>query len=303
MSWQAIPNAGKVCVMKTKTAVILMLALLCGRGYGAEEPMGGRTIVATFYPIRLALMNIVSGIGGIRIMSLADSVTGCLHDYQLTTRDMAILSKAEVLVVNGAGLESFLENIVRNRPGLTVIDASAGMDLLVSGGVTNAHVWVSPGRHIGQIRRIADGLARWDPVHAVQYQNNAAAYIGRLEAMKKGMDSKLQPLHGRDIITFHEAFPYFANEFHLKVVGVIEREPGSAPSAAEMASLIQMVRKNGIRTLFVEPQYPAKVATAIARETGAGIYTLDPVVSGPDATNAYISIMEQNAVELERALR
>jgi zinc transport system substrate-binding protein len=289
--------------MQKKIFIILVQALFLGSLCGAMEKEHTRTIVATFYPIRLALMNIVCGVRGVRVISLADSATGCLHDYQLTTRDRAALATAEVLVVNGAGLESFLENCGSSRPGLKIIDASAGIDLLVSGGGTNAHVWVSPSRHIMQIHRIADGLAGWDPVHADLYQKNASAYIARLEALKRKMDLKLQQIRSREIITFHEAFPYFADEFKLKVVGVIEREPGSAPSAAEMASLIQLVRTTGVKTLFVEPQYPAKVATAISRETGAGLYTLDPVVSGPNSTNAYISIMEQNLAELERGLR
>ncbi|MEI8139214.1 MAG: metal ABC transporter substrate-binding protein [bacterium] len=289
--------------MQKKIFIILVQTLFLGSLCGAGEKEHMRTIVATFYPIRLALMNIVSGVEGIRVIALADSATGCLHDYQLTTRDMATLSTAEVLVVNGAGLEAFLENCGSRRPGLKIIDASAGINLLVSGGGTNAHIWVSPSRHIMQIQRIADGLAGWDPVHADLYQKNASAYIARLEALKRKMDLKLQQIRSREIITFHEAFPYFADEFKLKVVGVIEREPGSAPSAAEMASLIQLVRTTGVKTLFVEPQYPAKVATAISRETGAGLFTLDPVVSGPNSTNAYITIMERNLVELERGLR
>lgn len=289
--------------MKKLLMIIGLLVLVLGSVGGAGETSGVRTIVVTFYPIRLALMNIASGVDGIRVISLADVGTGCLHDYHLTTRDMAVLSKAEVLVVNGAGLESFLDDVVRSRPGLKVIDASAGMDLLVSGGVTNAHVWVSPARHISQIRRIAEGLAEWDPPHAAVYLSNAAAYIGRLEALQAQMKLKLHKTRTREIITFHEAFPYMAEEFGLRVAGVIEREPGSSPSAAEMASLIQVVKTSGVKTIFVEPQYPAKAATAIARETGAGLYTLDPVASGPDSATAYIDIMKRNLTELERALR
>jgi len=281
----------------------MFFALSLANGYVAGGAVVARTIVATFYPIRIILMNIVSGVDGVKIISLADSETGCLHDYQLTPRDMAVLSKAELLVINGAGLESFLTDKVRRRPGLKVIDASAGIDLLVSGGVTNAHIWVSPRRYIQQIRRIADGLAEWDPMQAALYHQNAASYIARVAALEKRMESTLQSIRHREIITFHEAFPYFADEFNLKVVGIIEREPGSTPSPAEMASLIQEVRRSGVKTIFVEPQYPTKVAAVIASESGAGIYTLDPVVSGPVSTNAYIVIMEQNLTELERALR
>lgn len=289
--------------MKKQMSLMVWIALMMGTACWAGEKSEPRTIVATFYPIRIALMNIVGKVEGVRVTSLANTDAGCLHDYQLTTRDMAALTKAEVLVVNGAGLESFLNDVARSRPGLQVIDASAGIDLLVSGGVTNAHVWVSPRRYILQIRRMAEGLSRWDPVHATSYQHNASAYIARLEALRVTMKAKLQGIRSREIITFHEAFSYFADEFHLTVAGVIEREPGASPSASEMASLIQVIRTTGVKTLFVEPQYPAKIAATIARETGAKIFTLDPVVTGPDLPDAYISIMEKNLAELERALR
>lgn len=288
--------------MKKNWMIWLGGILALGAAHGAEADRAPRSIVATFYPMHIALINIAGGVEGVRVSSLTDSQTGCLHDYQLTTRDRAMLSKAEVIVVNGAGLESFLEHRELGRPGLKMIDASAGLELLVSGGVTNAHVWVSPSLHIQQIRTMAGELARWDPVHAAEYLHNADAYIRRLEQLKGEMDSTLRSVRRRDVITFHEAFPYFAQEFKLVIAGVIEREPGSSPSAAEMATLIQLIRTSGVKTLFVEPQYPAKVATSIARETGATLYTLDPVVSGPLSTNAYLMIMERNLAELKRAL-
>lgn len=303
MTWQAIPVASKLYAMKKKMAMLGLIILISGHVGMAEETTPGlRTVVASFYPIRLALLNIIGNVEGVRVVSLAESGAGCLHDYQLTTHDMATLSKAEVLVLNGAGLESFRDKIVRSRPGLKLIDASAGIDLLVSGGVTNAHVWVSPSRYIRQVRNIAEGISQWDPVHSDVYRANAAVYIARLTALKTEMDEHLKQIKNREIITFHEAFPYFADEFNFKVIGVIEREPGSSPSAAEMASLVKLVTASKVKRLFVEPQYPAKVATAIARETGASIYTLDPVVSGPDSADAYIRIMERNLAELERAL-
>lgn len=262
-----------------------------------------RTIVATFYPIQIAVLNITVGVKGVTVVNLASSATGCLHDYQLTPRDRAILSRADMVVANGAGMESFMDVLSRLKPASRIIDASAGLEFLVSGGVTNSHVWLSPSRHIRQIRTIADGLIAWDPVHAEAYRANAARYEGDLKILKAKMDRELSDLRTREIITFHEAFPYFADEFRLKVSGVIEREPGTEPSAGELAALIRLVRASGVKSLFVEPQYPVKAAEAIARETGAGLYPLDPVVSGPVATHAYLDLMERNLSQLRRALK
>ena len=116
------------------------------------------------------------------------------------------------------------------------------------------------------------------------------------------MSDALKDGQRREIMTFHEAFEYFAEDFNLTVVAVIEREPGAEPSAGELAALIRKIRATGVKAIFVEPQYPAKSAEILARETGAKLYTLDPVVSGPLGPDAYLEIMARNGAELKRAL-
>ena len=110
------------------------------------------------------------------------------------------------------------------------------------------------------------------------------------------------PFAGADIITFHEAFAYFADAYGLHVAGVIANEPGEEPSTRDIADTCALVTTLGIRTLFVEPQYPQKAAETIARETGASIYTLDPCVSGDGTKESYETIMRENARVLTEAL-
>jgi zinc transport system substrate-binding protein len=107
----------------------------------------------------------------------------------------------------------------------------------------------------------------------------------------------------REIFTFHEAFVYFAAAFDLRVAGVIEREPGSEPGTRDLAEIVDRVRASGVTALFVEPQYPARVAGIIATETGASIYTLDPMVTGPLTLTAYEDAMARNLAALLSALR
>jgi zinc transport system substrate-binding protein len=153
-----------------------------------------------------------------------------------------------------------------------------------------------------QVTNIVAGLSRWDPVRAGTYQRNGAAYVAKLEELGRRMHESLKPLRSRDIVTFHEAFPYFAAEFGLRVAAVVEREPGSEPSARELAETIRLVRRTGVKALFAEPQYSAKAAEAIAAESGARVFVLDPVVTGPAEANAYLEAMERNRRELLRAL-
>jgi zinc transport system substrate-binding protein len=117
------------------------------------------------------------------------------------------------------------------------------------------------------------------------------------------MHTALSPYRGRKIVTFHEAFPYFAQEFGLVIAAVVEREPGSQPSAQELARTIDLIKKQGIHVIFSEPQYPASAAAAIARETGARVFVLDPAVTGPGDQDAYLHAMEANLAVLMKALR
>jgi zinc transport system substrate-binding protein len=261
-------------------------------------------IVTSFYPMYVAALNVAQGITGVEVTNLTGPQTGCLHDYQMTPADRVRLAGASVLIANGAGMEAFLDKVTQQLPSLRVVDASAGLPLIRAPGAVgdNPHVWLSVSLHIGQISNIVTQLAQIDPPHAAHYRSNGAAYVAQLDRLRADLHKGLEHARTRDIITFHEAFPYFAQELNLRVIAVIEREPGSKPSAQDMARTIELIRMNHVSAIFAEPQYPAKAAAAIARETGVRLHTLDPVVTGPMRADAYVEIMKRNLVELQGAL-
>lgn len=261
-------------------------------------------IVTSFYPIYLATLNVAGGVPGVEVVNLTQPMTGCLHDYQLTPADMVTLTHTDLFVVNGGGMEAFLARALRQNPRLKIINASEGIALLPgTGGEPNPHIWVAISGHRQQVSNIAAGLAQADPARGAAYAANAKAYMARLATLDEAMHAALKDVKTRDIVTFHEAFPYFAREFGLRVAAVIEREPGAEPSARELAATIETVRKTGVKALFTEPQYPAKAADVIARETGARLYILDPIVTGPPTADAYLVIMEKNLKVLQAALQ
>ncbi|HPS57445.1 MAG TPA: metal ABC transporter substrate-binding protein [Spirochaetota bacterium] len=261
------------------------------------------TIVTSFYPVYIIARNVAGSIDGVKVINMTRPVTGCLHDYSITSADMKYLEDAGILLVNGAGMESFMDRISDRYPGLKTAEISGGIKLVEYNKIENPHVWVSVSNAIIMTRNCAEVLAAADPAHAAQYRKNAGSYTAKLEVLKKEMDAALAPFRGRSIITFHEAFPYFAQEYGLVIAAVIEREPGSEPSAKELADTIDLVKKSGIKALFTEPQYPSSAADTIAAETGAAVYVLDPAVTGDDSTDAYINIMKKNLMVLEAALR
>lgn len=265
---------------------------------GAAGVTDRHTVVATVYPLRIAVMNICEGVPGVEVAALAGPGAGCLHDYQMSPRDMALLGQASLVVANGAGLEPFLGRAVARFPGLPVVVASSGLDLVRDAVETNAHLWVSPRLHARQVRAIAEGMASWDPEHGERYRANARTYADKLDAVQRRMEEQVNRARTRDIITFHEAFAYLARDLGLNVVAVIEHEPGAEPSAGELAAIVRIIRERKIRIIFSEPAYSDAPARAIARETGVRVRVLDPVVSGPSDAGAYLRAMEQNVRSL-----
>lgn len=295
-------------------SVLLVLLSGCGTNSDSKPAVSQRddsktgsslTIAASFYPMYIFTLNIAKDIPNVKVVSLTKPTTGCLHDYALTPEDMKNLEGAQILVINGAGMEGFMDKITGQRPDLKIIESSQGIPLLQGEGDEgdNPHVWLSISNAITQVKTIGNQLAALDPANAAQYQENTKAYAAKLEGLKTKMHETLDGVQQRNIVTFHEAFPYFAKEFNLNTVGVIEREPGSAPSAKELGETIEQIKSIGIKALFAEPQYPTKAADTIAKETGAKVYTLDPVVTGPLDADAYITIMESNLKTLQEALK
>ncbi|TYZ30075.1 zinc ABC transporter substrate-binding protein [Selenomonas caprae] len=282
----------------------------CGAGSTSSSPDaakdGSFRIVTTFYPMYIDAINITKGIDGVTVTNMTKPQTGCLHDYQLTTEDMKTLEKADALIANGAGMENFLGKVIKEQKDLKVIDASKGIELLKDGDEENPHVWLSITSSIEQVKNITAQLKEADPKHADAYQANADAYIQKLEALKKEMHETLDNVPHKDIVTFHEAFPYFAKEFGLHILTVIEREPGTEPTPSELQAIIEQVKPLTAKVLFTEPQYSPAAAQTIARETGAKIYTLDPVVTGEAneaAMDAYLTTMRKNMETLKEALQ
>ena len=225
------------------------------------------TVVTSFYPVYLITLNLTAGIEHITVRNLAAPSVGCLHDYQLQPADMKALSGADALFVNGAGMEAFLPEITRAFPDLPVIEASEGIELLSEGDAVrlgeeeeeevNSHVWLDPLRAIRMAENLAEGLSVLFP-------------------------EGLKDLPRRDIITFHEAFPYFAEAYDLHVVAVVNKEPGEVLTPAQIGKLASEIIRLGRPPLFVEPQYTDLSAQTLSRETGAPVFSLDPVVTGPE---------------------
>ena len=288
--------------MKIKFFALLFCSAFCFATLQGASAAETTRVVTSFYPVYIATLNVTAGVPGVEVHNLTSPHIGCLHDYQLTAGDVRKLADADLLLANGAGMETFLGKVQEQAPSLRVVEVSDGIPLMDG----NAHVWVSFEGARQQVDNITTALIEAAPGQADAFRANAEKYKSALAALDEKMRTALAPYAGTPIVTFHEAFPYFARDFNLDLVGVIARESGAEPSARELADTIELVRTRRVKALFAEPQFPDKSVQVIARETGLKVYELDPVVTGPsepsEARDAYLRAMGKNLAVLQEAL-
>jgi len=284
-------------VVAVLTVCLFVLSGCLNSKVTSSEDKQVTTIVTSFYPMYIFTQNVAKDIPNVKVVNMTEPQQGCLHDYTLIPADLKTLEGADAFVINGAGMESFMDKVIKQRPNMKVIEASKNIELLKDqNGKENAHVWVSISGAIKEVNNIAEGLATFDAKNAAAYRENAKAYVKLLEDQRDKMHKELDVFKNKDIVTFHEAFPYFAKEFGLNIVSVVEREPGAEPSAGDLAHLIDTIKSTNVKVLFAEPQYSQKAAESIAKQTGAKVYLLDPIVTGEKnaPADSYIKAMDEN---------
>ena len=274
-------------------AVLLPLAL----SSCSEAEHSGIRVTASFYPVYIIAENVVGEVPGIDLRSMAQPQTGCLHDYQLTTADMRSLEDTDLFIVNGGGMESFLDNALELFPELDVIDTSAGVTSLDGHdhGHTghdhgeNSHYWMYPENAVVQAENICGALSEICPEYADEFRQNTDAFKESVSGIET-FDGK-----GISICVFNEAFEYLHLSYGFDVAAVVEMDENETPSAKELAEIITEINEGGIDLLIAADDASKTVADTIARETGAGVVVLDPVLTGDPVPERYTEAMNENA--------
>ena len=287
------------------TALMLFLAV----------PASAETIVTSFYPVWILTLNLTEGLTGVEVVNLAEPSTGCLHDYSLQNSDMIVLSRADALLVNGAGMESFLPVVTRAYPDLPVIDATAGLPFLSEtetveigeseeAEAINAHLWLDPQRAAGMAANLADGLIRLMPDQEAQIAANLDAYRERLLALDATLRGELTAA-GRKVILFHEALPYFAEACGLSVAAIVNKEPEDILPTAQLVRVADLIRSEEQMPLILKSAEEDPSVNTLVAETGASVCELDPMTTGPDnpPLDYYEAIMLRNMKSLQNALQ
>lgn len=284
---------------------VLLLFSAC-TGNAPENPKGKVTVAASFYPVYIFTLNLLNGINEINVECMAEQSVGCLHDYNLTAKDARLLSDAKVLVINGAGMESFLEDAFESVENLKVVDSSENITLICNEAHhhdetdhnhhhhENSHIWLSVDNAKVQVKNIKNGLVAEFPEYEKNIEKNYEDYIARLDALIEKRDKVFFGEEVPSVISFHGAYEYLGEDLGFRIADTIESDEGAEPSAKELAHLVSEIKEKNIKALFVEPDYSGSAAEILSRETDTKIYTLNPVISGDTTLTAYEDIMEEN---------
>lgn len=287
-----------ICVL---TALLALLVLpFCGTPAAEEARL---TVVCTTYPIYLFASSLSEGVDGVAVERLDTSSTSCLHDYTLSMADMKKLERADVIALNGAGLEEFLEDALAASDA-AVIDCSQGVELLENlshqhdedeedehghdHGHWDPHYWMDPANARIMAANLGTGLSGIDPDHAAEYESNAVKtdqILLRVQESARELLDQYLPEGVPGLITFHDGFQYFARAFDLSLLASIEEEAGSEASAHEIVEITELVEEYSIPVIFTEKNGSDATAKAISRETGCRVAQLTMIMDGPDASD------------------
>ena len=346
-----------------KTGVVGGVSGASGSTKNTDEADDMLTVVTSFYPMYIAALNIVDGVDGVRLENLSEPQTGCLHDFQLTPEDMKLLSTADVFVINGGGIESFMSDVAKAYPKLDVVEACEDVALLSEDADTesesnhdhdhdadtesdsdhdhdhdadaesdsdldhdhdadtesesdhdhdhdadsesesdhdhdhgdeNAHAWMSVPRYRTMVKTIASHLAQKDEAHAEEYYANAEKYDAKLAKLEKEQDSLKDLTGGQNIIIFHEAYEYVADDFSMNACYLLDLDEERSVSAGEVKQVIGAIKDDGVSVILAEELYGKSMGDTVSRETDVHMVYIDPLNRGEYDKDSYLDGMERN---------
>lgn len=288
-------------------------------------------VVASILP----LADFCRQIGGERVEVLALIPPGASpHTFEPSPTMLTGLSRARLVVINGAGLEPWLERFLKDKQAgkPVVVTATAGLELIKevpqhvqedemagehrakSGrhdhhshghdhGEVNPHVWLDPVLAQQICRAIAAALISADPEGRPVYEQQLQDYLNRLAALNEKIAAATKEFRIKEFVGFHPSFSYFARRYGLREVGIIEVAPGREPTPRALQRILAAVQRYGIKVIFAEPQFSPRIAEVLAKQAGVSVLTLDPIGGRPPYGDNYLRLMEFNLDTMTQAMK
>jgi ABC-type Zn uptake system ZnuABC Zn-binding protein ZnuA len=255
--------------------------------------------------------DIVQNVGGSRVAATSIIPPGVgPEDYDPKPDDAVKLASAQLVVSNGVGLDDFLNDLLASASGGSTphLVLGDGIPTIKVDGEPNPHFWLDP-MLVKEyyLPAIVKELSTLDPAGAATYQANATDYGDQLDALDAELKAKLDeiPVADRKLVTFHDAFPYFARHFGFELIGVILANVGQEPSAADLAALVETVKAAHVKAVFSEAQFSPTLSETLATEAGIThvVTTLYNDALGPAPADTYLGLMRWNVEQMVGALK
>ena len=300
---------------------------------GSEKKLnkdGEFLLVTSFYPMYVLAENLTAGTADVTVSNLTENQTGCLHDYQLTSWDMKLLDRADAFLINGAGMELFLEKVMESDGELPIIEASRGIALLEGvvhdhaeedghqaeheaehdeasheehdhAHAENGHVWMDVEQYRKQLATVTKELQELMPKQADALLAAATVYDNKLQVLAEGVKDLKEHTEGVHVVIFHEAFAYLAESLGMEVLMALSLDEETLPGPGEIAEVIEEINYHGTALIFIEEEY-ASYADKIMAETDAEVVYIDPLTAGDGSADSYLSGMWENLSAIRQAV-
>ncbi|WP_138204976.1 metal ABC transporter substrate-binding protein [Haloimpatiens lingqiaonensis] len=296
--------------------IIACLALLAGCSNKPKEKQGKRdenkiSVYTSFY----AMYDLTKKIGGDKV-NITNIVPAGIepHDWEPKPSNIAELEEADVIVYNGAGMEGWIDKVLKTlkNKDLIAVETSKEIKLLDNAHGDehlkhDPHVWLNPMNAKKQMEAIKDALVKADPSNKSYYEKNYEDNARKMDQLDKKYKEAVGKFTQKNMVVSHEAFGYLCDAYGLKQVGIEGLNAESEPSPARMAEIVNYVKENNVKYIFSEELLSPKVAEAISKETGTKIAILNPLEGIKDedmnAGKEYFSIMNDNLEILKKALQ
>lgn len=290
-----------------------------------EEKATEINYVASFYPMYILSENLTKDIDNVKLSCMADMNFGCIHDYTMKTEDLKNIENATAFIENGFDLEPFNDNIEQAYPDMTIIKSSDGIDITKFGyeslaadedededeskegsdkpieagtccGSTelNPHVWTDVNLYIEQVKNVAEAFKKADPDNSAAYADNCDKYLEKLNSLKADIDNLKKDISGKKAVVLDETLPNMCHSVGIEFLFIETDHEQQSLSAADLKNVIDSMKKDDIKAIFIGKNADDSAAKILADETGATIYELNTCMVGDDDADAYINDMTEN---------
>ena len=311
-----------------------LLALLLGLLSVLGAPAAEIRVLTTLPAIHSWAANVAGDTAAVE--SLLPANVGP-HDFQFRPSDLRKLAAADVVLMNGLGVDTWLTRAVSrgaSKPSRRVVTVTDGLQKQLihhrtpltidptptgskkpsqdhshdhdhdhSDDDANPHIWLDPVFAKHCVSNIIQALCQADPAHAEGYTRRGETYLRELDQLDEQIRSSLKGLSNRKVVTFHDAFPYFCRRYDLQLVGVVEEVPSVDPSPKYLAQLSRAIRQQQVRVIFSEPQFHPRLIKRLANDLAIGVAELDVLETGVASRTFYVDGLRRNLRTLESALR